>query len=292
MKTYLRHRICNVIDIKELIALELLDFEGKYSDYEESHDFWELCFVTHGKIVVEIDKKDYTLFQNQLILISPNHRHAYHSDSGNANKAFVICFDSFSQSLEAISEYVFSLENVLLSCMNRIMSESKATFYMNDREHLEILDSPVFGGQQALLLQLEYLIISLIRLRSEKGSADIVFFSDENFHAELVSAILRFLRENVHKKISLEDICEKFSYSRSFICKTFKNQTGESLITCFNRLKAQKAAKYLSETTKSITDIALELGFRETKYFDTVFKIHYGISPVQYRQEADKHSQT
>ena len=42
MKTYLRHKICNVIDIKDLIALEYLDFEGKYRDYVEAHDFWEL----------------------------------------------------------------------------------------------------------------------------------------------------------------------------------------------------------------------------------------------------------
>ena len=55
MKTYLRHKICNVIDIKELIALEYLDFEGKYRDYAEAHDFWELCYVTNGSIQVLLD---------------------------------------------------------------------------------------------------------------------------------------------------------------------------------------------------------------------------------------------
>lgn len=33
MKTYIRHKIYNAIDIKELIAVEPLDFEGKYRDY-------------------------------------------------------------------------------------------------------------------------------------------------------------------------------------------------------------------------------------------------------------------
>jgi two-component system response regulator YesN len=69
----------------------------------------------------------------------------------------------------------------------------------------------------------------------------------------------------------------------------FKKQTGESLIACFNRMKAKQAAKLLRETAKPVTDIATELGFKETKYFDTVFKKFHGISPVQYSEEAEKH---
>ena len=56
MKTYLRHRTLNVIDVKELIALEYLDFEGKYKDYSERHDFWELCYAESGDIDVSDDK--------------------------------------------------------------------------------------------------------------------------------------------------------------------------------------------------------------------------------------------
>ena len=289
MKTYLRHRIRNVIDIKELIALEFLNFEGKYRNYEEAHDFWELCFVTEGEISVRIEDKLSPLGKNELILISPNKKHAYHSEDGNRNKAFVICFDSFSQVLYAISEYIFTPENTQVSCIDLIIQESKATFRTGEGDHLVVLDTPVFGGQQALLSQLKYLLISLARRLSSEKSAEIVFFSGENFHAELVDAIMRYLRENIDKKISLGDVCERFNYSRSFICKVFKQQTGESLITCFNRMKAKRAAKLLRETTKSVTDIAAELGFREIKYFDAVFKKHHGISPVQYREEAEKH---
>lgn len=288
MKTYLRHRICNVIDIKELIALELLDFEGKYRDYTETHDFWELCYIAEGSVSIKIEDVFFSLEKNQLLLISPNKTHSYHSPNGNKNKVFVVCFDSFSQSLDAISENVFPEDQKQVGCMNLIMEESSSTFKMSESGMLSVSDSPEFGGQQALLLQLEYLLISLIRKLSHEKSSNIVFFSDENFHAEIANAILRYLRENIHKQITLADVCERFNYSRSFICKSFKEQTGESLITCFNRLKSQEATRLLTETNKSITDIAVCLGFRETKYFDSVFKKHYGITPVQYRAEAKK----
>lgn len=288
MKTYLRHRIRNVIDIKELIVLEYLDFEGKYRDYVEAHDFWELCYVVHGRITLFLDDKPMTLDENQLLLIPPNRKHAFLSEKGNENRAFVICFDCFSQGLMAISGSIFPPDPLLLTCMERIIAECSTTFCMNESGHLEVLSAPLFGGQQALMLQLEYLLISLVRRMSVEKNSGIVFFSDEHFYADLVNAILRFLRQNIHKKLSLDEICGRFSYSKSFLCKIFKEQTGQSLIACFNRLKMEEATRLLSESTLSVTAIAGCLGYPDLKYFDATFKKHTGLTPVAYRANKTK----
>lgn len=288
MKTYLRHRICNVIDIKELTALEFLDFEGKYRNYVEAHDFWELCYVIHGEITLFLEDKGMVVTSGQLVLVPPNKRHSYLSQNGNENKAFVICFDSFSQALAPISGNLFSPDRVQLACMETILEESATTFCMNEKGHLAVRPAPRFGGQQALMLQLEYLLITLVRRMSVEQNSGIVFFSDENFYADLVKVILRFLRENIHKRLTLDDICSKFSYSRSFLCKTFKEQTGETLIACLNRLKIEEAKRLLKETSQTVTDIATSLGFREVKYFDAIFKKQTGFTPVAYRENATK----
>ena len=288
MKTYLRHRIRNVIDIKELIALEYLDFEGKYRDYVETHDFWELCYVVGGSIQVLLEDVRITLDKEQLILIPPNKKHAFLSPDGNKSKAFVVCFDSFSQVLLPISACVFEQDDVQSSCMDKIIAECATTFGMNDKGLLEVVPSPVFGGQQALILQLEYLLITLARRISVKKNPGIVFISDENFYADLGKMMLRFLRENVHSKLTLDEICGKFSYSKSFLCKVFKEQTGQTLIDCFNRLKMEEAIRLLTQTNQSVTTIASSLGFRESKYFVATFKKYTGVTPVIYRSK-EKH---
>lgn len=286
MKTYLRHRICNVIDVKELMALEFLDFEGKYRNYVEAHDFWELCYVISGEITLFLEENGLSVTSGQLALIPPNKRHSYLSQYGNKSKVFVICFDSFSQALMPISGNPFSPDDVQLACMEKILEESATTFCMNESGHLDVLPAPCFGGQQALMLQLEYLLITLVRRMSGERNSDIVFFSDENFYADLAKVILRFLRENLDKKLTLDDICSKFSYSRSFLCKTFKEQTGETLITCLNRLKIEEAKRLLKETSLTVTDISASLGFREVKYFDAIFKKQTGFTPLAYRENA------
>lgn len=287
MKTYLRHRIRNVIDIKELTALEYLDFEGKYRDYVETHDFWELCYVTEGRIQVWLDTVGLSLEAQQLLLIPPNKKHSFFSENGNQNKAFVVCFDSFSQALMPISGGIFPADDVQQGCMERIIDECATTFRMNEHGLLEVVASPLFGGQQALLLQLEYLLISLVRRMSAEKNSGIVFISDENFHADLVNVILRFLRKNIHRKLTLEDICHKFNYSKSFLCKVFKEQTGQSLMECFNQLKMEEAKRLLRQSNLSVTDIAGSLGFREVKYFDAIFKKFSGMTPVTYRNKGE-----
>ena len=99
MKTYLRHRIYNVVDVKELIALEYLDFEGKYKNYTEAHDFWEICYVEEGNVALVIDGERIALNKNQLSIIPPNKKHSYISEFGNKCRTFVICFESFSHIL-------------------------------------------------------------------------------------------------------------------------------------------------------------------------------------------------
>lgn len=285
MKTYLRHRIHNVIDIRELIALEYLDFEGKYRAYEETHDFWELCYVAKGRITVFLDNSPAPLEGGQLMLLPPNRKHSFFSENGNESSAFVVCFDSFSQVLLPISASVFSLNDSLRRCMETIIEESSATFHIGENGLLDVTASPLFGGQQAVLSQLAYLLICLARQMSDQKNAGIVFFRDENFHANLANVILRFLRKNIYGKLTLDDICKRFNYSKAFLCKTFKQQMGETLIGCLNRLKIEEAKRLLKETDRSVTDIATSLGFQEVKYFDAVFKKSTGATPVKYRNK-------
>ena len=284
MKTYLRHRSLNVIDVKELIALEYLDFEGKYKNYVEKHDFYELCYVDEGEITLISDDTKYELCKNDIVLIKPNAMHSYFSKKGNKNKVFVICFESPSHTLKPLTETVFSLDESLIYCIQKIIEENKNTFKMNENDLLELLSFPSFGGQQAIIIQLEYLLIGLLRNLSSNKNPAVVFLNGEKFYADLVDIIIGYLKSNIQQKITLGDICDKFNYSRSFICKIFKEQTGESLITYFNKLKIEEAKKILKETDISITDISELLGFAEAKYFGATFKKHVGISPLAYRE--------
>lgn len=287
MKDYLRHKILNVINIKGLTALEFLDLEGKYKNYEEFHDFWEICYVKSGEVTLCIDEKSLKLSKNQLLIIPPNHTHYYVSTDSTAS-AFVICFESVSNILNPLSMVRFNLKNEQIYCLERIIFESENTFKMNDDDLLEVLASPNFGGKQAILLQLEYLLICLARQLSSEANCDLVFLSDKNFYADFVGVVISFLSENVRERVSLNDICDRMKCSRSFLCKVFKSQTGKTIFSYFNQMKIEEATNMLTETDMSISDIAYSLGFSETKYFDYLFKKYIGETPKAFKKRVKK----
>ena len=154
---------------------------------------------------------------------------------------------------------------------------------MNESELLEILPSPNFGGQQAVINHLEYLLICFSRRQLAEKKSGLVALSGEKFYEDLADVIIGYLRNNLSKKLSLGEICAKFNYSRSFICKIFKEETGQSLISYFNNLKIEEAKKLLSETDTSVSAISEALDFSEPKYFSDVFRKSVGLSPQAYR---------
>ena len=284
MRNYIRHRIFNVIDIKELIALEYPDFRGKYKNYEESHDFWELCYVQKGSITLITEDASLRLCDNEIALISPNKKHSYHCENNDGNSVFVICFQSFSQTLKAMGDMKFCSDSALSGIMNAIIDECGKTFCIDENEHLKALKNPNFGGQQAIIILLEYLLISLLRKLSLDKDSRVIFLPDENFDAVLAQTVINYFKENICNKLSLDNICARFNYSRSFLCRTFKKQTGETLISCFNRLKIEEAERLLKETRHTAADISRHLGFQDAKYFNAIFKKLTGCTPIEYRE--------
>ena len=270
------------------MALEYLDFKGKYINFTETHDFWELCFVKSGNITLISDQNKFSLCEGEMILISPGRQHVYKSVDQSNCEAYVICFDSQSYCLKAIANQTFKTSKIQQSCMEIIISEAGQTFDKNDNEQLQISQNPNFGGQQAILSQLEYLLICTVRLQAGQKNANIVFLNNEDFYSDLTEIILEYFKNNISSKLSLSQICKKINYSRSFLCKTFKEQTGQTLIAYFNNMKIEEAKKLLVQTEHTAAKIAQLLGFGDAKYFNTLFKKQTGMTPASYRRKYEK----
>ncbi len=292
MKTYLKHRSLNVIDVKDIVALEYIDFEGKYADYVEEHNFWELCFVEEGESLLLIDGKELHLNKGDVAFIEPNTPHLYSTQNKEDTRLFVICFECTSYSIHLLSGIKFSLDENELNCQKLIIEEGSKTYLTDENDQLVLIDSPSFGGQQAIKIQLEYLLISILRKYSSKKSSGIVFLNGESFYSDLVKIIKEYLHSNVYNKLSLKDVYSNFNYSRSFICRIFKEQTGESIITYFNKLKIEESKKMLAGTQTSVTDISESLGYTESKYFSASFKSQVGMTPLEYRAKNSKGENT
>ena len=98
-----------------------------------------------------------------------------------------------------------------------------------------------------------------------------------------------FINRSYASPITLDDICREVYSSKYYLCRTFKNAVGMTIMEYLlkTRLAAAKSA-LLSEEESSIGEISEKCGFSGVSYFSQAFKKNTGFSPNQYRKRFGK----
>jgi AraC family transcriptional regulator, arabinose operon regulatory protein len=108
--------------------------------------------------------------------------------------------------------------------------------------------------------------------------------SHQEMEKDVVDLAIHYMKENIEKRIKVEDIALEFHLSQSRFYALFHHKTGSSPITYFNNLRIQQACHYLDFTTMKINQICYKIGYDDAHYFSRIFTKTMGISPVDYRK--------
>lgn len=100
----------------------------------------------------------------------------------------------------------------------------------------------------------------------------------------LVIQITSYLDQHYASKITLNDLCEHFFFSKVVLCKRFKDSMTCSIMEYLLQIRINAAQILLRETNKSIEQIAELCGFSSANYFGLIFKKLRGCSPLNYRK--------
>ena len=108
-------------------------------------------------------------------------------------------------------------------------------------------------------------------------------------HASAMRKAELYIRDNLRRKMSLNEIASVAGLSAPYFSSIFKNEMGENLSVYINRLRVEKASKLLRETTMSLSEISGECCFEDQSWFSRIFKAYTGISPGKFRSQAVDH---
>jgi AraC-like DNA-binding protein len=110
------------------------------------------------------------------------------------------------------------------------------------------------------------------RLQAEKKS-----------DGDVISKTIHSMRDNITKKLSVEEMAASHSLSVSHFSNLFRKATGMPPIDYFIHIKMQRACQLLYTNDEKIRDVATGLGYDDPYYFSRIFKKYIGSSPEQYR---------
>ena len=100
-----------------------------------------------------------------------------------------------------------------------------------------------------------------------------------------ISDMVKYLSANIGKRITLDELSDKFKLSKSYINELFLRYTKYSPIDFFIRLKMDHACKLLKATDMRIYEIASEVGYSDQYFFSRVFKQVVGVPPKKFRED-------
>lgn len=96
--------------------------------------------------------------------------------------------------------------------------------------------------------------------------------------------MLQYIHQNYLYPISLDDIAETVSLSRSSVLNIFQKNIHSSPIQYLVNYRLKRAAKLLATTRSSVSAIAGDTGFENIGYFCRKFKEVFQMTPGEYRK--------
>lgn len=282
---FIKHKLTNVINISKIVTLHYFEFHKNFSFPGESHDFWEMVYVDSGNVLITAGKTKHTLSQGEVIFHKPNEFHTISSDGKTPSNAFVITFATTSKNMAYFKNKKTFLPEKLRHYIKILLNEGMRTFDLpkNNPElyELKLSESAPFGGQQIIRSTLEQLLIMIIRTEQSSNKSHI-FPDKESMDNHLVNSVITLLNENIYDRISVDEICRKLNYSKTYISKIFNKHCGCTIIEYYTNLKIKEAKKLIRQGGLSFSEVSDMLKFNNPHYFSRVFKKTTNMTPREY----------
>ena len=96
--------------------------------------------------------------------------------------------------------------------------------------------------------------------------------------------IKEYIKKNISKGISVDEVCKRFFVSRSVLYKLTKPYMPCGVASFIRAEKIKLAKELLSKTSLSASEIAEKLGYSDTNYFLRTFKKETGLPAGKYRK--------
>lgn len=298
--------------LNDFIRLKSDLFEGNipfkinkcsYDDYEaikmHCHDFIEIAFVCRGKGYHIVDGKEFDVSKGDLYIINSDTPHSFYPiDKENSGKLTVfncMFIPCFIEDLAIETGMLKKIINIFLyrsifsdelgyppdiSLKGQEIIEAEAIF---DKMYYEY-EHKQEGYIDILKFYLCELLVKIYRFHKKNRSST----EATDYKLQLINDSMKYLKENLSNRLSLEEISQYVFLSKSYFASIFKNITGISVFDYIQKLRIEKACSLLLESEEKITEISKAIGYNDYRFFNKTFKKITGLTAQEFKKRNRK----
>lgn len=246
------------------------------------HPEIELVCIPQGRGRLNIASKVYEYNNGVVILMHSNIPHkSFDNDFESENyKEIVLQIAPEKMSLLTTHFPELASINTLLTAAG----EAVVYPFTKDRQELTGLFEAVAKASPAKKM---ILFLEILECLSQKKYSLLGVesgYSLNTVQSERIESVYDYLSGHYTKDINTAAMAKRLSMTDSSFCRFFKQHTGKSFKKVLHEYRINQACKALAFSEKSVDQIAGEVGFNHTPFFNRIFKHIMKESPLKYRQ--------
>ncbi len=104
-------------------------------------------------------------------------------------------------------------------------------------------------------------------------------------HTGIFTKAKEYIWGNYNQEISLKKLSEAVGVNPYYLSHLFRKEMGISFLEYLTSVRMSIAKNLLKQTTMSIMEVCLEVGYQDPSHFAKIFKKKEGIHPTEYRKK-------
>ncbi|CUO58340.1 Uncharacterized response regulatory protein SA0215 [[Eubacterium] contortum] len=175
-------------------------------------------------------------------------------------------------SYDLVKGVCLTLKQLLFHGIRETGLDAEQVLEKNKNFMLEVPDLLTIEEYENWICNLYYLIL--------KGVAE---HTKRNVSNTIVAAAA-YISTHYHEELTVEELSAYVNKSKNYFSYLFKKEMKISFTEYLNRYRIDQACILLDTTLDLAGEIGQRVGFKDEKYFSTVFKKMMGCTPSQYRK--------
>ncbi len=243
---------------------------------------FELIIVTNGILYISYNEKNYTVSCGELLLIPPL------PPPNNRRKGFRHSRCSFYW-LHFSCEFKIHENDINIATTNTLLIPQQ--FILPNAEKIVVLmkqlQDAVKTNYNKILMNYMSTVI-LCELHSQLYDQNKSNLQNKKTQKQVYYDIINFVKLNIHTNLKVTDVALHFGYNEKYLSHLFSTIAGTPLKQFILTTKMDMANFMLTDTNKSIQEIALSLGFSDSHHFAKLYKKICSLTPSEYRNAFSK----
>jgi len=256
---------------------------GNRKENYHNHDFLQLVIVLSGTGRYKVGDAIYSIKEGDILIVNPTEWHTSLPVESTEvpTREMIIGFSEIQLQGYERNFLPFSGDGHVMHTTGEVRQKLFKICASMEAEN-SVDKHGRYYMMKAYLMQL---LVLLIREQAEPVKEYQSFAFETINKKYVVEQILNYFEDHYSEKVSLDRIAENMYLSPFYISKIFKSETGDTPIRHLINIRLEKARELLlEEKTRSIQEVAAEVGYEDAYHFSKLYKKHFGISPSQTRR--------